>query len=152
MGGMLDTINDIYGALGRYTLFLAVIGALNVSKAGKVSFQIHKTGVYIKDVYEFTEDQFLGYWTKEKCLGKSEILLYHAALGEARTYNALEYLNSLVFTVSNKDFRMWREKRQMGGDFVIYSDVKWFYPENQHIEFTPSEVTRYLSADSRKDS
>lgn len=146
MGHLLDTINDIYGSLGEYSLQLAVIGILKVPKTGRAYFQIHKMGIYIKDLFEFNGFQFLGLWTQEKCLGKAEIVS-HSLKGAAaaESYTPMEEITSPVFFVYNSDFREWREKHNMGGDFIIYSDVLWVDPgPNSTIYFSESESMNFI--------
>lgn len=144
-GKVLDTINEIYGSLGEYFLQLAVIGILRVPKTGRAFFQIHKMGIYIKDVFEFNGPQFLGFWTKEKCLGKAEILsIPFEGAAATQAYRA-EQLRSPVYSVHNSDFREWREKHNMGGDFIIYSDVLWVDPgPNSTIYFSESESMNFI--------
>ena len=123
-GKLTDTIDDFYGAIGRGMVQLAVVGHVHRGKIGEL-FIIDKVGLYLKDCYEFeTLVQFLGAWTKTKALGKAEMLSRLAAAASPVGTQILK-LNEPAFHVFNHHFREYREKHGKGGDFVIYSDVKW---------------------------
>lgn len=146
MGTVLDVINDLYGSLGEYFLQIAVIGTLNVPELGNAFFRIEKIGIYLKDIFEFNDFQFLGFWTKEKCLGKKEIFT-HILKGAAAAASStpVEEITEPVFQVFNSDFRKWRKKHNMGGDFIIYSDVLWVEPgPNSTIYFSESESMNFI--------
>lgn len=138
--GFSDLIDEIYGALGKFSLQLAVVGIVNITNLNEVTFKIHKYGIYIKDIYEFNGLQFLGCWTKDRCLGKKQIVAYTLRMA---TYPEtgmsisdmvpLEVIEQPVVSVFNSDFCKWREKYHMGGDFIIYSDVYWVEPKNNNI-------------------
>lgn len=36
--------------------------------------------------------------------------------------------------VFNSDFRKWQIKYNKGGDFIVFSDVLWFFPESDDNE------------------
>lgn len=129
-GSRTDTIDDLYGAIGVGMLQLAVVGEVQRG-INKDSFRVDNIGVYLKDAYEFNGFQFLGCWTTEKTYGKAE-LLNHAAAQAYRLTSpsaalAAKFMKTdqPVFHVHNHDFRNYREKHGKGGDFIIYSDVKW---------------------------
>lgn len=148
MGSILDTINDLYGSLGEYFLQIAVIGTLNVPEFGNAFFKTEKIGIYLKDIYEFNDFQFLGFWTKEKCLGKKEIFVQGGkGAAASESFIPVEEISEPVFLAFNSDFRKWREKHAMGGDFIIYSDVHWVDPgPDSSIEFTASESKNFIRA------
>lgn len=140
-------MSDIHGALGDYSLQLAVIGVLRVPASGNAYFEVQKIGVYIKDVFEFNEFfQPLGVWSKEKCYNMDELIGdSYAAMYPPYNYVPPKEISEPAFQVFNSDFRAWRDKYKMGGDFIIYSDVKWFPPKEKYIQFTPDEVKQYLT-------
>lgn len=129
-GSRTDTIDDLYGAIGLGMLQLAVVGEVQRG-INKDSFRVDNIGVYLKDAYEFNGFQFLGCWTNEKTFGKAEILGRAAAqayrLKSTGAALAAKFIKTdqPVFHVHNHDFRNYREKHGKGGDFIIYSDVKW---------------------------
>lgn len=129
-GSSTDTIDDLYGAIGVGMFQLAVVGEVQRG-INKDSFRVDNIGVYLKDAYEFNGFQFLGCWTKDKTFGKAEILNHAAAqayrLKSPGAALAAKFMKTdqPVFHVHNHDFRNYREKHGKGGDFIIYSDVKW---------------------------
>jgi hypothetical protein len=122
-GKLTDTIDDFYGAIGRCFVQLAVVGHVHRDNFSEL-FIIDKVGLYLKDRYEFNGLQFLGCWTKSKALGKAEMLSRLSAVTSSVGARILK-VNEPVFHVFNHHFREYREKHGKGGDFVIYSDVKW---------------------------
>jgi hypothetical protein len=122
-GKLTDTIDDFYGAIGRGFVQLAVVGHVYRDNFSEM-FIIDNVGLYLKDRYEFEGFQFLGAWTKTKAFGKAEMLSRLSAATSPVGTQILK-LNEPVFHVFNHHFRQYREKHGKGGDFVIYSDVKW---------------------------
>lgn len=123
IGKLTDTIDDFYGAIGRGMIQLAVVGHVHRDNHSEL-FIIEHVGVYLKDCYEFNGFQFLGCWTKDKALGKAEMISRLSANTSLVGAHIL-LINEPVFHVFNHDFRQYREKHGKGGDFIIYSDVKW---------------------------
>lgn len=106
VGGMLDPLDDLYGALGKFTYRVAVQGtAVAVDKKPQHSVRIESIGIYIRDTYDFNGDQPLGFWNfKTGAVSRTPGFGY-------------EY-------IENKTFRAWRAKNGRGGDFLVFSDVK----------------------------
>lgn len=128
-GSLSNTIDDMYGALGIANVQLAVVGYVRRVFGKADVFVIEKLGLYIKDVYEFNGDQFLGVWTREKTLGKAEIVSRFidrilAPWAAAMAGHTIEE-SSPIFTAWNEDFKNYRKACGKGGDFIIYSDVLW---------------------------
>jgi Family of unknown function (DUF6402) len=107
-GKLNDPLDDMYCALGAFGIHVAGSGTVTPldpkDKTGTHLVKIDKLGFYIKDTYDFNEDQPLGYWD-EAGVKKS------AGPGS--------------FAVENKSFRDWRARFNHGGDFMIFSDVRW---------------------------
>jgi hypothetical protein len=77
---------------------------------GEYKVTINEIGVYVKDSYDFNdapgEDQELGNWDfDDKSVGRTIL-------------NGGE-------TITNSDFRKWRKANGKGGDFYVYSDIKY---------------------------
>ncbi|MDR0279101.1 MAG: DUF6402 family protein [Paucimonas sp.] len=125
-GESSDTLDDLYGALGRATLKVGVVGIAYSEKdtATGVYYHYFRTshiGFYIRDNYDFNGPQYLGTWTKNRVLTKAETILSLTPAGQS-----IIHIGSEPFAaISNPDFRAYRKKTGMGGDFVIYSDVMW---------------------------
>jgi hypothetical protein len=124
-GSILDTIDDMYGALGMAMVQLAAVGHVMREDGKQDVFIFDKLGLYIKDVYEFNGDQSLGLWTREKTLGKVEMISKFGDDAAVLHGAAVIEETSIVTSVANSDFRKYREKYNKGGDFIIYSDVLW---------------------------
>ncbi|TFW32185.1 DUF6402 family protein [Massilia horti] len=126
-GSLLDTFDDMYGALGKATVKIAVVGESKGNPAGIDIFEIEKLGVYIRDTYDFNDDGIvsepLGIWSKERCLSKEEIAAWW--LMELR--DRFKMFPGFV-PVFNSDFRRWQQAHNSGGDFVVLSDVMWIDP------------------------
>ena len=104
---LTDPTDDLYCALGVFAVHLALAGSIKpVINAGRTTHEIRieKMGFYIRDVYDFNGSQLLGFWNR----------------------NGVSKTPSLGYSVvDNGSFRDWRAKHRMGGDFFVFSDVKW---------------------------
>ena len=125
-GNTLDTLDDMYGALGKATLKVGVVGKAFASPDSltgqhRYLFRIEHLGFYIRDNYDFNGPQYLGSWTTDRVLTKSETILTTTPYGLV----AVLASRGPFATVWNGDFRAYRDKTGMGGDFVIYSDILW---------------------------
>ncbi|MFD2644551.1 DUF6402 family protein [Pseudomonas japonica] len=126
LGDLLDTLDDMYGALGQATVKVGVVGRTfskedPFTKIIRNHFRIEYLGFYIRDNYDFNGPQFLGIWALDRVMKKSETpVATLASMGSL--FSAGE---NQIALVTNGDFRNYRGKTGMGGDFVIYSDVLW---------------------------
>jgi hypothetical protein len=125
-GDNWDTLDDMYGALGSATLKIGAVGkAFRTSDPltgrSKDFFHVEHLGFYIRDNYDFNGLQYLGSWTKDRVLTKSETVLTTTAHGLV----AVLATRGPFATVWNGDFRKYRNLKGQGGDFVLYSDVLW---------------------------
>lgn len=87
-GEKLDTLDDLYGALGIASFKLAVIGTVTQSLSASLSdpyqavFTVEKIGIYMRDTFDFTSSTFfekivpLGVWNRERVLSKAEMIDY----------------------------------------------------------------------------
>lgn len=104
---LYDDINDLTAALGRFVFRVAIAGEVepNAGVPNTYKVKVLEVGVWVKDSYDFEGDQFLGFWDPDD--------------------NSVSVINFLSGdAVSNEDFRDWRSSHGMGGDFLVYSDVK----------------------------
>jgi hypothetical protein len=119
-GGALDTMDDLYGGIGKATLKVALIGeARRDTHTGKSALRVTHAGFYIRDTYDFSGHQYLGEWTESGVQSKTEMI-------------ATSVIDGLSFRWgkppghrSNYDFQTYRRLTGRGGDFVLYSDVYW---------------------------
>jgi RHS repeat-associated protein len=105
VGGAGVSPDALDAALHKFTLQSLVKGC----KFGN-SVRIDEIGVYAKDSFDFsTETQNLGYWAKPN------IVRFPINYGRN---------NPEGYQVSNASFRQYREEKNRGGDFFIFSDIK----------------------------
>lgn len=126
LGNTDDPLDDMYGALGAATLKVGVVGKTFIkqdpeTRQLKNYFQVEQIGFYIRDHYDFNGIQFLGVWTHDRVLSKSEMI--RAALPSGQSI--YKWTTDELALVTNNDFRNYRQKTGMGGDYIIYSDVLW---------------------------
>ncbi|HEY4293637.1 DUF6402 family protein [Luteibacter sp.] len=120
-GDELDTMDDLYGALGLATLKVALIGeASRDARTGGITADVTFAGFYIRDTYDFNGLQYLGTWTKNGALSKTQMVM-NSILDGAVAHMHGEPIGN----VFNHDFDAYRRATGYGGDFVIYSDVRW---------------------------
>lgn len=126
LGSLLDTLDDMYGALGQATVKVGVVGRTfskedTTTETIRNYFRVEHLGFYIRDNYDFNGPQFLGIWKDDRVMKKSEVPV--AMVTQAGSI----FLpgEGPLATVTNGDFRSYRERVGLGGDFVIYSDVLW---------------------------
>jgi hypothetical protein len=125
-GETLDVLDDMYGALGKATLKVGVVGQAFTEKntvTGQVRnlFRAEYLGFYIRDHYDFNGMQYLGTWTEDRVLTKAETVFTMTAHGQV----VIRLKDGPFSAVTNGDFREYRGKTGKGGDFIIYSDVLW---------------------------
>ena len=87
------TVDGLTAALGGFQLQVAVTGQV-LSAPGATQILIDEIAIYVKDSFDFNDDQFLGVW------------------GDRDD------------PINDSDFRKWRNDNHLGGDFQVFSDVK----------------------------
>ncbi|QQZ28762.1 hypothetical protein HMY34_08340 [Thiothrix subterranea] len=131
-GSKLDTLDDLYGALGIANFYLAVTGSVLWSSATSAAFDVERIGIYVKDTFDFNSGMFekivpLGIWNHERCLSKIESIDYAATPVilpmPSPVTRSLKYPGFIP--IYNRHFRDWQATTGTGGDFVVYSDVMW---------------------------
>lgn len=126
VGSLIDRLDDLYGAVGKGTLKFALSGK-TINHNGRDLFHVEHTGVYLRDTYDFTgDDEPLGIWSKQRILNKFETAAY-------KLDPFKDDFPGFV-PVYNRDFRRWQDKHHSGGDFVVYSDVKWTKQVGLYVE------------------
>lgn len=125
-GDSLDPLDDMYGALGAATLKIGVVGTSFSEHDADTRqlrnyFKVVSVGFYIRDHYDFNGGQFLGIWTQDGVLKKTEMA--RAALPSAQSL--YKWAVDEFALITNRDFRDYRAHTGMGGDYIIYSDVLW---------------------------
>jgi len=104
-------IDQLTAALARFNFHVVALGGTEVvdgSRPLKFAFTIVELAVYVRDSYDFNdepgEDQDLGRW--------------HPDDGSVSRWVGGTH-------VHNSDFRAWRAANKKGGDYLIFSDLKY---------------------------
>ncbi|MCO7574157.1 DUF6402 family protein [Pseudomonas chlororaphis] len=118
----LNPLDDVYGALGGFTLKIAItkFSTLPKTKGSAALLKIHEVGCYVRDTYEFLnadEDQLLGYWNSQGVVKPDPI--EYLAEPEYVVRGSVRY-----FKVTNDSFNCYRAQHRLGGDLFVYSSVK----------------------------
>lgn len=102
---LTDPLDDLYCALGAFTLHVSGRGRVIPTKKGLKTVHtvcVEELLFYIRDSYDFSGDQPLGYWGQDGA---------HKLPGRG------------LSMVENKSFNDWRSHTGAGADFLIFSDV-----------------------------
>jgi hypothetical protein len=130
--GVEHRIDGLDAALGRFDLRVLVAGTVEPGTLDKLAaatspydvyphrqeaqiVNITDVGVYVADSYDFDGQQALGIWNEDN---NSASMNYLMANEFARGREANQY-------VGNYSFREWRKANNRGGDFRVFSDIKW---------------------------
>ena len=126
LGSTFDPLDDMYGALGSATLKIGVVGSTSSKEdpenlTVKNYFNVEYIGFYIRDTYDFNGLQFLGIWTEDRVVTKKDTIRAATPSGQS----IYKWAADGLALIRNNDFRQYRQKTGMGGDFIIYSDILW---------------------------
>ena len=106
VGFSLGDLDDMSAALGNFVFKVVAYGEVRPGSSGDYQVTISQVGVYVRDSFDFNGDQFLGFWDDSD--------------------NAVSMFNPLSgSSVSNATYRDYRAGTGRGGDFLVFSDVKW---------------------------
>lgn len=115
------SVDDFYAAFGSALVRLAVSGMVEPVTGGwRVT--IDQVGTYLRDSYDFNGDQPLGSWGPDG-LSRIAVLAPEIEVDIRRPLTAAG-LRQRYFSVGNGSFRRYRGITGMGGDYVIYSDIR----------------------------
>lgn len=115
------TVDDFYAAFGSALVRLAVSGMV-VPVRGGWQVTIDEVGTYLRDSYDFNGDQPLGSWGPDG-LSRMAVLAPEIEVDVRKPPSFLRR-GIAYFTVGNGSFRRYRGVTGMGGDFMIYSDIR----------------------------
>ncbi len=117
-------LDDLYAGAGNFTFYLIPFGTITRLNNGNSTVRLNRIGVYIGDKFDFNDtgmtSQFLGYWNAEKKTVLKDFIT----------------LPSGYHRVSNSDFRDWRKLHNRGGDYYMYSDIRFI--DIEPVEFNIS--------------
>jgi hypothetical protein len=104
-GVLSGGLNDLIAALGAFTFRIVIDGSVIPVLSGGREVTVTKVGVFVRDSFDFEGFQFLGFWNDST--------------------NSVSAINPLAGTpVFNSTLRDYRDRYHMGGDFMVFSDVK----------------------------
>ncbi|WP_339513671.1 DUF6402 family protein [Pseudomonas sp. RL_15y_Pfl2_60] len=134
-----DELDDVYGALGSFAIKIAATKLRTISDhLGYPAIQIYEIGLYIRDTYDFLNfgsDQLLGYWNHSGVIRP----------GPIDYYTSPEFIDkgeSRYFKTSNKSFNDYRQKHNLGSDFLVFSTVK-HYPVSIMIHLSANDFNEF---------
>lgn len=114
------TVDDFYAAIGNCTLKIAVSGMVTALGNNRLRLVIDEVGTYLRDTYDFIDDQGLGGWGPSG-LRRAALLAPDIQI-VAET--ARERPGQAFWSVGNGSFRQYRAHYGRGGDFVIFTDIR----------------------------
>ena len=146
-----DEMDDVYGALGAYSLKVAAT-AIRVHEVHKgfPALEIDEIGFYVRDTFEFTntgKDQFLGYWNKHGIL-RPGLLNYVFDHRDSAEPDSIEVDGAYYFKVTNNSYNEYRKKFKKGGDFMVFSTVKRV-PVSIQVHIDSTDIQEYLDRKKR---
>jgi hypothetical protein len=106
------TVDELIGALGRFAMFVIPKGVARI-KPPNVEIEISEVGVYIRDSFDFNDDQPLGAWKKPNLI---DIIPNPQA--------TVPTCSDQWINMSNYAYRQYRKRTGKGRDFLVYSDIK----------------------------
>lgn len=142
-----NPMDDVYGALGGFIVKIATtkFSTAPKTKNSAASLRIHEVGCYIRDTYDFLnedgKDQLLGYWNSEGVIKPD---YYEYLSGPA----SVEREGKKYFKVTNDSFNCYRAQHGKGGDLFVYSNVKKI-PTSILIYLSAADFAEYMQKTNR---
>ena len=132
-----EGLDDLFGALGGFALYLAAYGTVtpnvkvfpsggpNSRMVKRYLIEMTHAVIYAKDTYDFNDQQYLGHWNREGVEVKMMVAVQDT-LGtvDPDIYTPFGDAPDIKFPVGNESFRRYRGKHGKGGDLLIFSDMK----------------------------
>ena len=126
VGYDIGKVDDLYGSLGNFGLYTAITKC--TVKRSLISHRriahIQEIGIYMKDTYDFREDQYLGHWGFDSfCISPVSGVLSRADL-EIHTKSINIADGEFVDGFGNADYQEYRKRTSKGGDLLLFSNIK----------------------------
>lgn len=127
--GVLGTLDGFYAAIGTGSIKIAVSGMARPGTGaakGRIRLSIDEVGLYLRDTYDFNDDQMLGQWGPGG-VGRIGVLAPSIPIAQDDVTTVFGWTpaeQQAFFSVNNSDFRHYRDRFQRGGDFIVFSDVE----------------------------
>lgn len=123
-GYQSGVMDDLYGSLGNFAVYAAVTKATIFKPGDKQYFAtVSEIGLYVRDTFDFNGPQYLGHWSKE---GMGIVLAGGVGNKLEREWKLPGWSPELgiVQPLNNSDFRAFRNNFGVGGDLLLFSDVR----------------------------
>lgn len=132
-----DTMDDVYGALGNFTVKIAATRFSTFTNSlGFAKIEIDEIGIYVRDTYDFInddDDQFLGYWNHSGPHKHYVSAKLDSIFSDNKTY----------LKTTNDSFNAYRKKTGKGADFIVFSTVHK-HPTSISIYLSDVDIQEYL--------
>lgn len=112
-------VDDFHAAFGSALVRLAVSGMVE-SVGGGWRVVIDEIGTYLRDAYDFNGDQPLGSWGPT---GLSRVAVLAPEI-EVDLRRNIPLTGQRFWRVGNDSFRRFRTLTGMGGDYMVYSNIR----------------------------
>ena len=112
--------DDLTGALGAFNFYAAVQHAYIDPQASRAL--VSAVAVYVRDPYEFSDDQYLGHWNDSHVAVVPGAHLTGNPILHGISRRDLLKKDNILYPVTNKSYRDWRAAKKQGGDFMIYTE------------------------------
>jgi len=140
--GRPSDMDDLYGALGRFTVNAAVNrGQIQSLGSNRYRLSVSEIAVYARDTYDFIDAQYLGHWSFKglgfnlaglvkdpaiDMLGRVPRIgqYFENADREWRYWGFSLRYRDFMQPINNSDFRHYQSTRGRGGDYLLFSDIK----------------------------
>ncbi len=125
--GYGSEFDDLYGSLGKFGLYAAVLD-WNISDSaakGRRTLKITKVATYMRDTFDFLGGQYLGHWN-ERGMGIVAGAGIAASINSEAEWHLPAWHPGLgwMTPINNSDFRSWQERSGSGGDLLLFSNTK----------------------------
>ncbi len=132
-----DNLDDVYGALGSFAIKIAATKFRTLSNDyGFPAIKIEEIGLYVRDTYDFLDDdQLLGYWNRKGVIRPWP----HDYLSVP---SHIDRNGDRYFKVTNGAFNQYRKQKNLGGDFLVFSTVKR-YPVSISIHLNRTDFAEF---------
>ena len=117
-------MDDLYGSLGKFAVYAAVTKAKIYKQSDKKYFvNVSEVGLYVRDTFDFNGAQYLGHWSKD---GMGLVLAGGIANARGVEWKlpGLSPELGIFQPLNNSDFRAFRNNFGVGGDLLLFSDVR----------------------------
>lgn len=122
VGYELGAVDDLYGSLGNFALYASIQKAHLYEEDGQSYLRVTEVAIYMRDTFDFLGGQYLGHWSFDGMGINAAGGLFNLKDWEWKLA-AWNPKHGVQNAFGNKDFREYRERCNMGGDLLLFSDI-----------------------------